>query len=226
MTQPAEPNREHDEPDGVLGYRMTRGRFLALVGLTAGIGWAGWRFFSELQGGFRLNTVENPTPEFDPATYTLTVDGMVDAPVTLNWDQVKALPETRLVADFHCVEGWGVSDVRWSGARLVDLAAQVRPQTTASFVNFYSLGDTYTESLSLDQASTDDVLLAWGLDGGPLPQDHGAPLRVVWPRMFGYKGAKWLTRIEFSDQPAFGYWVKRGWAQDAWISARGLPNSR
>lgn len=226
MTQPAQPDRDREEPEGVLGYRMTRGRFIALLGLAAGIGWAGWRFATELQGGFRLNTVENPTPEFDPATYTLTVDGLVEVPLTLDWEGVRALPATRLVADFHCVEGWGVSDVRWEGTRLVDLAARVRPREEVRYVNFYSMGDTYSESLNLFQASTDDVLLAWGMDGGALPKDHGAPLRVIWPRMFGYKGAKWLKRIEFTDRPVVGFWVKRGWAQDAWISARGLPNSR
>ena len=221
--QPLEPDRD---TGGILGYRLTRGRFFVILGILGATTWAGFKFFGELVGSFRINTVERPAPEFDPATYMLTVDGLVDQPIALRWEQVLALPTARQVSDFHCVEGWGVSDVPWEGVRLSEIARLVRPRSTVTHVNFYSMGDTYTESLALAQSSVDDLVLAFNLEGKPLPQEHGAPLRVIMPRMFGYKGAKWLNRIEFTDRPVEGYWERRGWATDAWITARGLPSSR
>jgi DMSO/TMAO reductase YedYZ molybdopterin-dependent catalytic subunit len=212
--------------DGPLGYRMTRGRFLVFVALAGAFTWAGLKFFEEVVGGFRINTVESPVPDFDASSYTLTVDGLVEAPMTLSWQEVSALPAVRQVSDFHCVEGWGVSDVAWEGTRFSEIVARAKPRSGATHVNFYSMGDTYTESLSMSQASVDDIMLAWGLDGKPLPKDHGAPVRVIMPRMFGYKGAKWLKRIEFTDRPLVGYWERRGWATDAWITSSGLPSDR
>ena len=147
------------------------------------------------------------------------IDGLVERPLPLSYEALRALPAVRQVSDFHCVEGWGVDDVRWEGVRLQTIIDLVRPAEGAEFVTFHSLGAIYRDSLTLHQARLPDVLVAYDMDGAPLSRDHGLPLRLVMPRMFGYKGPKWLTRIEFRDRRDIGYWEQRGWRVDAWIRA-------
>jgi DMSO/TMAO reductase YedYZ molybdopterin-dependent catalytic subunit len=122
------------------------------------------------------------------------------------------------VSDFHCVEGWGVKDVRWQGVRLQTLLDMVHPKPEAAYITFHSLDGVYKESLSLGQASLPDTLLAYHMYEKPLEPDHGYPLRFVMPRMYGYKGAKYLYRLEFAATQAVGYWEERGWQMDAWIA--------
>jgi len=122
------------------------------------------------------------------------------------------------VSDFHCVEGWGVKDVRWEGVRLQTLIELARPAPDAGFLTFSSAGGVYKDSLTLQQALLPDVLLAYHMDERPLSREHGYPLRLVMPRMYGYKGPKWLERIEFVKVREIGYWEQRGWQIDAWIA--------
>ena len=196
--------------------RVSRRRLLLLgIGLVAGTA-AGVKLLSGAFGGFRINEVEASTPVFDPATFQLTVDGNVENPVTLSWDQLLALPKVAQVSDFHCVEGWGVNDVRWEGVRLQTIMDLVKPRNSP-YITFYSLGGDYKDSLSMQQASFPDVLLAYHMYEQPLPPRHGRPLRLIAPHMYGYKGPKWLTRIEFANEQVTGYWEQRGWNIDGWI---------
>ena len=204
---------------GVAARVLSRGRFLALVAGGAAVTWGGFRLIESLVGGWRINTVERPRPEFDRTAYRLTVDGLVERPLVLTYDELRALPAVRQVSDFHCVEGWGVDDVRWDGVRLQTIVDLVRPAEGAGFVTFHSLGEIYRDSLTLEQALLPDALVAYEMDGAELAPDHGPPARLVMPRMFGYKGPKWLTRIEFRDRRDIGYWEQRGWRVDAWIEA-------
>ncbi|MBX7110598.1 MAG: molybdopterin-dependent oxidoreductase [Dehalococcoidia bacterium] len=198
---------------------VTRARFLTLIGGGALLGYGGARVWGRAIKGWRYNTVEKPVPNFDPEEYRLVVDGMVERPLTLTYSELRALPAIRQVSDFHCVEGWGVDDVQWDGVRLQTIIDLVRPTSTAKYVTFHSLGDLYRDSLSMQQARLPDALVAYDMDGEPLRVDHGLPLRLVMPRMFGYKGPKWLTRIEFVDDQDTGYWEARGWRMDAFINA-------
>lgn len=199
-----------------MGTLISRARFLAFLGAGVGLAALGTRALGSV-GSWRYNTVERPRPLFDFRSYRLTIDGLVEQPVTLTYDELRALPAVRQVSDFHCVEGWGVDDVRWDGVRLQTLIDMVRPAERAGFVTFHSLGDIYRDSLSLDQARQPDAMIAYDMDGSPLEAEHGLPLRLVMPQMFGYKGPKWLTRIEFRDRQDIGYWEQRGWKVDAWI---------
>ena len=167
--------------------------------------------------GWRIYTVQEPMPTFDPATYALTVDGLVERPVRLSWSQVRDLPHVERVADFHCVTGWSVEDVRWRGVEPQAIVDLVRPRADARHVTFHSLEQPYVDQLTLDQLLLPDVLLATGMDGRGLARAHGAPLRLVVPRMYGYKSVKWVGRIEFSAQAAPGYWEQRGYDADAWV---------
>jgi DMSO/TMAO reductase YedYZ molybdopterin-dependent catalytic subunit len=166
---------------------------------------------------FRENTVESPRPEFDPNTYRLVVDGLVRTPLTFTYGEVLALPSVSHTCDFRCVEGWGVADVPWEGVELRTLAAMAGPTPEARFVTFHCLGDTYRESLSLEQAESSTALLAYRVYGQALPPERGSPLRLVFPRMLGYKGAKWVTRVEFRSERDTGYWEQFGYSDDAWV---------
>jgi len=196
---------------------VSRARFLGLIGGGAVLGYGGARIWGRAVKSWRYNTVEKPVPKFDPAEYRLVIDGMVERPQSFTYEELRALPAVRQVSDFHCVEGWGVNDVQWDGVRLQTLIDLARPAARARYVTFHSLGETYRDSLSLQQARLPDVLVAYDMDGDPLRVDHGLPLRLVMPRMFGYKGPKWLTRIEFRDEQDTGYWEARGWRIDAWL---------
>ena len=121
------------------------------------------------------------------------------------------------MSTFHCVTGWTVKNVRWSGIRLSHLLDLVEPHQTAKAVRFVSLEEPYDDSLTLEQARLHDVMLALELDGQPLSRPHGSPVRVVIPEMYGYKGVKWLTRIELLDHQPTGYWEGLGYDQDAWV---------
>lgn len=204
------------------GFRLpgvSRLRFLALLGGGALAGAGGVRFFGGGLSGWRYNTVESPVPAFDPSEYRLVVDGRVERPFTLTYDELRAMPPVRQVSDFHCVEGWGVDNVHWDGVRMQSIIDRARPSKEARYITFHSMRGIYRDSLSLQQSSLPDVLIAYDMDGQPIEKDHGAPLRLVMPRMFGYKGAKWLTRIEFSAEQTIGFWEERGWDVDAWIKA-------
>jgi DMSO/TMAO reductase YedYZ molybdopterin-dependent catalytic subunit len=204
-------------PAGTPSPTVSRFRFLALTGIGAMGAFGAIKLGIGRGGGWRTNTVESEVPAFNPASYTLTVDGLVGKPFTLTYPELRALPPVRQVSDFHCVEGWGVDDVRWDGVRLQTIIGMVRPASKAQFVTFHSLGAIYRDSLSLEQARLPDAMIAYDMDGGPLSVDHGLPLRLVMPRMFGYKGPKWVTRIEFRDLQDIGYWEQRGWRVDGWI---------
>jgi len=168
-------------------------------------------------GGWRIYTVSGSMPIFDERAYKLEITGLVDNPRTFTYHELAALPRVHEVRTFHCVTGWTVHNVRWSGVRLSHVLDLVAPQATATAVRFTSLEQPYNDSLTLDQARLHDVLLALELDGKPLTRPHGSPVRVVIPEMYGYKGVKWLTKIELLDHQPTGYWEELGYDQDAWV---------
>jgi len=167
--------------------------------------------------GWRIYAVNPPHPTFDPATWRLRIDGLVRRPMTLTYEQVLALPQARQTTDFVCVTGWSVDDVRWRGVRFDDLLAAAEPLPTAGALRFVSAEDPYEDSLTLEQARLPDAMLALGMDGSPLERKHGAPARLVMPKMYGYKGVKWVRRIEVTARITDGYWQQRGYDRDAWI---------
>jgi len=167
--------------------------------------------------GWRIYAVNPPHPVFEPATWRLRIEGMVERPQTLSHAQLLALPRADQTSDFVCVTGWSVDDVRWRGVRFADLLAAAGPLPAARALRFESAEKPYVDSLSLEQAMTPDAMLAYGMDDEPLTREHGAPARVVMPRMYGYKGVKWVQRIVVTDRVADGYWQQRGYDRDAWI---------
>ena len=167
--------------------------------------------------GWRIYTVAATMPRFEPATWRLRIDGLVDEPLTLTYDDLRRLPRAEQVSTFRCVTGWTVKDVRWAGVRFRDLLAAARPQPNAKVLTFVSAERPYVDTLSLSQAELRDAMLAYEMDGEPLRREHGAPARVVIPEMYGYKNVKWVERIVVGDHVEPGYWEQRGYDVDAWV---------
>ena len=167
--------------------------------------------------GWRIYTVAATMPKFDPATWRLRISGLVEQPMELSYDELRALPQASQVSVFHCVTGWTVNGVHWRGVRFQDLLAKARPLPDAHALQFISAEVPYVDYLTLKQAMLPDVLLAWEMDGQPLKQEHGAPVRVVIPDMYGYKNVKWVAEINLVSAAESGYWEVRGYDRDAWV---------
>jgi len=160
-------------------------------------------------------------PRIDLKTYVLAIGGEVEKPLKLSWSDITKLPKVESISDFHCVEGWSVLHCRWEGIRFAEVIKQVKPKQTAHFATF-ECADGYSTSLSLQELSDDNVLLAYGLDGKPLEEGYGFPLRLVVPSKYGYKNALWVTCIIFTVKKELGYWEKRGFSDtaDVWKNER------
>ena len=167
--------------------------------------------------GWRIYTVSDHMPTFDPATWQLRVGGLVETPTTLTYARLRSLPRVEQISTFHCVTGWTVPNVHWAGVRLNDVFDVVRPLPEAGALQFVSAEDPYVDYLSMQQALLHDVMLAYEMDGKPLPREHGAPLRLVIPDMYGYKNVKWLAGINLVPHPEDGYWEQLGYDRDAWV---------
>jgi DMSO/TMAO reductase YedYZ molybdopterin-dependent catalytic subunit len=172
--------------------------------------------------GWRIYAISGSLPEFDPAVWTLSIGGLVARPTVMTYADVRALPHVHQVSTFHCVTGWTVRNVHWGGVRIADLIGPAGPLESAHAIQFISAEYPYQDYLTIAQASLPDVMLADEMDGRPLTRPHGAPMRLVIPEMYGYKGVKWIKEIKLTPRPELGYWEFEGYDQDAWI--RGYPH--
>ncbi len=162
---------------------------------------------------FRENSILGPQ-DIDIETYTLTVDGLVDTPTVYGYDQVlNHTPITKNVK-MTCVEGWAVN-IQWEGIRLEELFDDAGVQSGATTVIFHSY-DGYTSSLPLQYILDNGIMIAYKMNGDVMPADRGYPFQVVAEGKLGYKWAKWVTRIELSDDADYeGYWESRGYSNEA-----------
>lgn len=161
-------------------------------------------------------------PGFDPATWDFRVDGVVENEIRLTWDALQRLPAVRVTADMHCVTGWTTLDNVWEGVGFRTVAEQAKPRASARFARL-TCGDAgYTTNLPLEVLMDEDVLFAYRHDGRPLPPEHGGPLRLVVPKRYAWKSAKWVRRVTFLDRDDPGYWEVRGYSNtaDPWTEDR------
>jgi DMSO/TMAO reductase YedYZ molybdopterin-dependent catalytic subunit len=174
-----------------------------------------------LRWGVEHPGITRSNPRIDVKTYTLEISGEVEKPLKLTWEEVIKLPKSYSVSDFHCVEGWSVLDCKWEGIRFSHIIELAKPKETAKYVTF-ECADGYTTSLSLEELSGEDVLLAYGLGDKPLEEGTGYPLRLVVPNKYGYKSALWVTEIRFTAKKELGYWEKLGYSDtaDVWRNDR------
>jgi DMSO/TMAO reductase YedYZ molybdopterin-dependent catalytic subunit len=226
---------ETDQPDDERAYG--RRTFLAVTGIgLSSLLWGQplWRSLAGLRqpiinalppsivpNGWRIYTVASSMPRFDPLTWRLRIDGLVGQPLSLSYADLLRLPRAEQVTTFHCVTGWSVKDVRWAGVRFRDLLAAAAPRADASVLTFTSAERPYVDTLTLEQAQYPDAMLAYEMDGKPMKREHGAPVRVVMPRMYGYKNVKWVERITLGAVADPGYWEQRGYSADAWVGSSG-----
>lgn len=147
--------------------------------------------------------------------WQLQLDGEVEHPITLSWQDFLDLPQTSDVSDFHCVTTWSKLGMSWVGVRLLDLAALVQPKDTATHILCYGYDD-YTTNISLEEGLKPDVLIAHTVDGKPLPKEHGGPARMITPQLYAWKGSKWINRIQFLPYNKLGFWEERGYSNTAY----------
>jgi DMSO/TMAO reductase YedYZ molybdopterin-dependent catalytic subunit len=153
-------------------------------------------------------------PKTDLATWDFKVYGLVDSPFTLTWDQFRALPRKTVGTDIHCVTRWTKLDTTWEGVpiqHVLELAG-LRPGVT-HVVAHSEQG--YTANMPFSVLDDDDVLLADTFDGQPLELEHGYPLRLLVPKRYFWKSAKWVRGLEFLDHDQLGFWERYGYNNDA-----------
>lgn len=180
---------------------------------------------SLLPGGdhFRIYSVSGTFPLIHPDAYRLAVSGMVERPRTYTLADLRALPSTRVVRAFQCVTGWRVPDVAWRGVRLGDLLTDAGAQPHATALTFTSYDGVDTESLTIDQARLPDVLVAYEMYDAPITREHGGPVRLLVPPMYGYKSLKWLSGVRAVDQVVPGFWENDGYPVNGWLDGSTGP---
>jgi len=167
-------------------------------------------------------------PQVSIETWRLEVGGLVEQPFILTWDEFLALPQHDEVSDFHCVTTWSRYDNHWRGVRFATIAERAVPKDNAHFVictGYDFMPGTfipYTTNLPLNRALDDDVLLVHTWEGKPLPPEHGGPVRIITPKLYAWKGAKWIRKIEFLEHDRKGFWEVRGYSNSAepWFNDR------
>lgn len=232
-----------EESREVLGQLRTRRRFVreAAAGtVIAALG--GLYYFSEqAYGGAEREPRQDGRPRLPPGQrvirslkpmggepgsalrkdFKLVISGEVEEPFELSFEQLLEAGAVEALLDVHCVTGWSVLGARFRGVPLATLAARAKPRPTARHVIFEA-AHGYTANVPLQEALAPDVLVAYELDGQPLRQPHGAPVRAVVPGLYFWKSPKWLTGIRFSSRDQPGYWERRGYNNhgDPWREER------
>lgn len=149
-------------------------------------------------------------PRFDPATWKFQVWGEVENAFVLSWKEFQGLPRVQLKADFHCVTRWSRLDLDWEGVHIRSIFEKARPKKGATAVMAHCT-EGYTTNVTMKDLDDTDVILADTLEGKPLPIEHGGPVRLLVPKLYGWKSAKFLQGLEFLRADAPGYWEQRGY---------------
>ena len=199
---------------------ITRRGFFGVIGLALyhfalkGIGWAKVEY--NRVKAFRIRSIEG-TQRVDLKTWRLKMEGLVEKPMALSFAEIEALPKKTQVKNFICVEGWGLDNQKWEGVHLKDVFSTVKISQKAKYITFHATGGKYKDSLSLQEALESDTMLAYKVNDKNLPPENGFPLRLIIPRMYAYKGVKWVERIVFTEREETGYWEKFGYPSDGSI---------
>jgi DMSO/TMAO reductase YedYZ molybdopterin-dependent catalytic subunit len=153
-------------------------------------------------------------PNTDLATWDFRVFGEVESPLTLSWDEFTALPTREITTDIHCVTRWSRFDTSFRGVHWSELAKVVKPKPSARYVLAHAEQD-FTANVPLAALEDEEALLAYEADGEPLTPEHGWPLRLVIPKRYFWKSAKWLRGIELLDHDEPGFWERLGYHNEA-----------
>lgn len=153
--------------------------------------------------------------------WKLRIYGLVEKEVELDWAAFKNLPQINDISDFHCVTRWTQLDMSWQGVRVRDILTLAQPLEKARFATMHG-HDGYTTNLPIEALLDDDVLVAHSVFGDLLTKDHGGPARMIVPKRYAWKGAKWLKAIELHEHDKRGFWEVRGYHNEAdpWLEQR------
>ena len=157
----------------------------------------------------------------DPTTWDLRVWGLVEREARWTWDEFHALPRVRVFSDFHCVTHWSRLGNLWEGVSVREIMRLAPPQPEARFVLVHA-EDGWTTNMPLDDFLVDDSLFVITHDGRPLTADHGGPIRLVVPRLYAWKSAKWVRGVELLARDQAGFWERGGYHMrgDPWEEQR------
>jgi len=161
------------------------------------------------------------TPKLDLATWTFSVDGLVDHPTTWTWDEIHALPPSSYEGDIHCVTTWSKLGMSFGGVSVDALLEVAGPKPSATHVMAHS-HTGYTTNLPLADVTGGNAWVAWEAEGEPLPRQHGGPARLLVPHLYFWKSAKWVSRLELLDHDEPGFWERNGYHDrgDPWLEQR------
>ena len=160
-------------------------------------------------------------PSFDPASWDFNIWGLVNEPKRFSWEEFSALPTVEQVSDMHCVTRWSKFDSRFEGISIAELMKQVELLPEAKYVLVHADAD-YTTNLPVEDLLDDDVMLVLKYEGQPLTPEHGYPVRLLVPKLYLWKSAKWVRGLEFLGEDRPGFWEQYGYHNhgDPWIEER------
>jgi DMSO/TMAO reductase YedYZ molybdopterin-dependent catalytic subunit len=199
---------------------ISRRNFLGVMGLGLYVfffktnAWAKTEYIRVKE--FLIRSTEG-TQRVDLKVWRLKVEGLVEKPFSLSLDEIQKLPKKVQVKNFICVEGWGLDDQKWEGVHLQEIFSKVKINPKAKYATFHATGGKYADSLSIQEVLEPDTMLAYKLNSKDLAPGNGFPLRLVIPRMYAYKGVKWVEQIVFTEKQETGYWEKFGYSPDGSI---------
>lgn len=161
------------------------------------------------------------TPHIDPQRWTLTIDGLVATPRTWTWPDLQALPPSEYHGDIHCVTSWSKFGTSFGGVSLDVLLDAVQPRPEARYA-FVTSVTGYTTNLPVAELEAGQAWIVWTHEGKPLPPEHGGPVRLLVPRLYFWKSAKWVSRITLRDHDEPGFWERNGYHDlgDPWREQR------
>jgi DMSO/TMAO reductase YedYZ molybdopterin-dependent catalytic subunit len=217
--------------------KMSRRSFLAVAGgAIVGIGLPG--VFIKLSDAEQRTLAANTRPDGRPrlppgqqavekiqdmggtpgaataANWSLRVYGEVESPIVLSYQELLSLDQVHVTCDIHCVTGWTLLDSRWSGVRLSTIMDRARPRKSGGFIIFEAAAG-YTSNVPISDINKENVILAHSFFGEKLPQEHGAPVRIVIPDRYFYKSAKWIEAVKVTSRDEPGFWEKQGYSNSA-----------
>jgi DMSO/TMAO reductase YedYZ molybdopterin-dependent catalytic subunit len=153
-------------------------------------------------------------PVINADYWHLETSGLVEKPLKLSFDDMQKLPQTKFTSDFQCVTRWSIKDVVWEGVAFPEIAKRTGVKPEAKWVMFHC-ADGYTAPVPLEDAMSDDSLIAFKMNGKPIPQQQGYPCRPFISHLYGWKSAKWMDQIEFLPGYEDGYWEMYGYNERA-----------
>ena len=160
-------------------------------------------------------------PRFDAARWDFNIDGLVDEPARFTWQEFRALPQSEVDSDFHCVTRWSRLNNHWKGVLFTEVLQRTKAKPTAEYVLVLA-EEGYTANIPLKDLQRPDVLFAFEHDNTPLTAEHGGPVRLVVPHLYAWKSAKWVRGFTLLDHDQLGFWERNGYHAygDPWKEQR------